>query len=129
VADPPRHRGRHGMMRSGATTHGSETAMTDDSVALVVVFRALPGHVDALRTALLELTVATRAEDGCVRYDLHEDVNDPDVLAFYEIWATPAAHAAHDETPHVKAFVARFPELLDGAPRVNRLRQIEPQQA
>ena len=100
--------------------------MTDDRVALVVVFRAAAGRVDDLRTALLDLTVATRAEEGCVLYDLHEDVNDPDVLAFYEIWATPAAHAAHDEAPHVKAFVARFPELLDGPPRVNRLRRIEP---
>jgi quinol monooxygenase YgiN len=103
--------------------------MTDDSVALVVVFRAAPGRIDDLRSALLDLTVATRAEDGCVRYDLHEDVTDPEVLAFYEIWATPAAHAAHDATPHVQAFLARFDELLAGAPRVNRLRRIEPQEA
>ena len=103
--------------------------MTDDSVSLVVVFRAAPGRIDDLRSALLDLTVATRSEDGCVLYDLHEDVNDPDVLAFYEIWATPAAHAAHDETEHVKGFVARFDELLAGPPRVNRLRRIEPQGA
>jgi quinol monooxygenase YgiN len=103
--------------------------MTDDSVALVVVFRAAPGKTDDLRAALLDLTVATRAEDGCVLYDLHEDVNDPDVLAFYEIWATPAAHAAHDATPHVQGFVARFDELLAGPPRVNRLRRIEPDPA
>jgi quinol monooxygenase YgiN len=103
--------------------------MTDDSVALVVVFRAAPGKIDDLRSALLDLTVATRAEDGCVLYDLHEDVNDPDVLAFYEIWATPAAHAAHDETAHVKGFVARFDELLAEPPRVNRLRRIEPHEA
>jgi quinol monooxygenase YgiN len=103
--------------------------MTDDSVALVVVFRAAPGKIDDLRSALLDLTVATRAEDGCVLYDLHEDVDDSDVLAFYEIWATPAAHAAHDATAHVQAFVARFDELLVGPPRVNRLRRIEPQGA
>jgi quinol monooxygenase YgiN len=100
--------------------------MTDDSVALVVVFRAALGKIDDLRSALLDLTVATRAEDGCLPYDLHEDVNDADVLAFYEIWATPAAHAAHDATPHVQGFVARFDELLAEAPRVNRLRRIEP---
>ena len=103
--------------------------MTDDSVALVVVFRAAPGRIEDLRSTLLDLTVATRAENGCVLYDLHEDVNDPDVLVFYEIWASPAAHAAHDETAHVQAFVARFDELLDGPPRVNRLRRIEPQGA
>ena len=103
--------------------------MTDDSVALVVVFRAAPGKIDDLRSALLDLTVATRAEDGCLLYDLHEDVNDADVLAFYEIWASPAAHAAHDLTPHVQGFVARFDELLAGPPRVNRLRRIEPDPA
>jgi quinol monooxygenase YgiN len=100
--------------------------MTDDSVALVVVFRAAPGKIDDLRSALLDLTVATRAEEGCVLYDLHEDVNDPDVLAFYEVWASPAAHAAHDETEHVTGFVARFDELLAEPPRMNRLRRIEP---
>jgi quinol monooxygenase YgiN len=100
--------------------------MATEPVALVVVFRAAPGRIDDLRAALLDLTVATRAEDGCLLYDLHEDVDDPDVLAFYEVWATPAAHAAHDETAHVQAFVARFSELLDGSPRVNRLRRIEP---
>jgi quinol monooxygenase YgiN len=103
--------------------------MTDDSVALVVLFRAAPGRIDDLRSALLDLTVATRAEDGCVLYDLHEDVNDPDVLAFYEIWASPAAHAAHDATQHVQATVARFGDLLAEPPRVNRLRRVEPRRA
>ena len=100
--------------------------MTDSPLALVVEFRAAPGRIDDLRAALLDLTVATRAEDGCVRYDLHEDLTDPDVLAFYEVWATPAAHAAHDATPHVQSFVARIPELCVDRPRVLRLRPIEP---
>ena len=100
--------------------------MTDDRLALVVEFRAAPGRIDDLRTALLELTVATRAEDGCLRYDLHEDLGDPDVLAFYEVWASPAAHAAHDTTAHIAAFVARIPELTAEPPRLLRLRPVEP---
>jgi quinol monooxygenase YgiN len=102
--------------------------MTDD-LALVVEFRAAPGRRDDLRTALLDLTVATRAEDGCLRYDLHEDVEDPDVLVFYEVWASPAAHAAHDATEHVTSFVERIPELAAEAPRMRRLSRIEPSEA
>jgi quinol monooxygenase YgiN len=103
--------------------------MSAQPLALVVEFRAAPGRVDDLRAALLALTVATRAETGCLLYDLHEDLDDPDILVFYEVWATPAAHAAHDETAHVRAFVVRFPELLVASPRVNRLRRIELQGA
>jgi quinol monooxygenase YgiN len=103
--------------------------MTDEPLALVVEFRAAPGRAEDLRAALLELTVATRAEDGCLRYDLHEDVEDPDVLTFYEVWSSPAAHAAHDATPHVTSFVARIPDLTAEAPRMRRLRRIEPQEA
>ena len=103
--------------------------MTDEPLALVVEFRAAPGRADDLRAALLELTVATRAEDGCLRYDLHVDVVDPDVLVFYEVWASPAAHAAHDATAHVTSFVARIPELTVEAPRMRRLRRIEPHEA
>lgn len=103
--------------------------MTDDRLALVVEFRAAPGRLDDLRSALLDLTVATRAEDGCLRYDLHEDADDADVLAFYEVWATSAAHAAHDATEHVRSFVARIPELTAEAPRTRRLRRIEPREA
>jgi quinol monooxygenase YgiN len=100
--------------------------MTDEPLALVVEFRAAPGRLDELRSALLELTRATRAESGCLRYDLHEATNDPDVLVFYEVWATPAAHAAHDATEHVTSFVARIPELTAEPPRMTRLRRIEP---
>ena len=96
---------------------------------LVVEFQAAPGRTPDLRAALLELTVATRPEDGCVLYDLHEDVDDPGILVFYEIWDTAAAHAAHDATPHVQAFVSRFDELIVGRPRVRRLRRLEPRGA
>ncbi len=101
--------------------------MTDtDPLAMVVEFRAAPGRADDLRAALLDLVAPTRAENGCLRYDLHDDRDDPDRLAFYEVWATPEAHAAHDRTDHVLAIVAALPELTVEPPRVLRLRPIEP---
>ncbi len=100
--------------------------MSEEPLAMVVEFRAAPGRIDDLRGALLDVVGPTRAEDGCLRYDLHASVEDPDVVAFYEIWATRAAHAAHDRTPHIVALVARLPELTAEPPRVLRLRRIEP---
>jgi quinol monooxygenase YgiN len=97
-----------------------------DPLAMVVEFRAAPGRADELRSALLDLVGPTRAEEGCLRYDLHDDLDDPDRLAFYEVWATAEAHAAHDRTDHVLAIVAALPRLTAEPPRVVRLRPIEP---
>ena len=51
-------------------------------------FTARPDTVDELRERLLEMTRLTRAEDGCLRYDLHADATDPLRLVFVEEWAT-----------------------------------------
>ena len=95
---------------------------------MVVEFRARPGREADLRAALLDLVVPTRAEDGCLRYDLHDDTADPARFAFYEVWASAAHHRAHDATPHVSAIVAALPELTEegGPTRVTRWRPLEP---
>jgi quinol monooxygenase YgiN len=100
--------------------------MTDHRLALIVEFQPARGKADELRAALLDVVAPTRAEDGCLLYDLHEDVDDTDLLAFYEIWETPAHHAAHDVTPHIIDLQTRLPYLTEEPPRMRRLRRIEP---
>lgn len=98
----------------------------DDALAMVVEFHAVPGREADLRDALLALVEPTRAEEGCLRYDLHVDEADPTVYAFYEVWATRAHHAAHDLTDHVQAFRAVRGDLLTEPARVLRLTRVEP---
>lgn len=100
--------------------------MTDDRLALVVEFHAAPERSAELRDLLLGLVGPTRAEDGCLLYDLHEDPADPDAFWFYEVWRSPAHHAAHDRTDHVTAAVGVLPRLTAGEPRMTRLRRLEP---
>ena len=98
-----------------------------DTVVLVVEFTARADTVDELRERLLELTQLTRAEAGCLRYDLHCDAGDPLRLAFVEEWASAEAHAAHDRTPWVAEFRAHRARLLvpDGVRRLDLCR-LEP---
>jgi quinol monooxygenase YgiN len=97
----------------------------DDELAMVVEFRARPGREIELRDALLAMVAPTRAEDGCLRYDLHVDQSDPAVFAFYEVWASRAHHAAHDRTAHIDAFRAVRDDLVDAPVRVLRLSRVE----
>ena len=97
------------------------------TVVLVVELTARADTIDELRERLLELTRLTRAEDGCVRYDLHADATDPLRLVFVEEWVTAQAHAAHDRTAWVGEFREHRARLLaeDGLRRLD-LHRLEP---
>jgi quinol monooxygenase YgiN len=45
---------------------------------------------------------ATRKEDGCLLYDLHESITDPTRFVFVEQWTTREALGAHARTSHLK---------------------------
>lgn len=45
---------------------------------------------------------ATRKEEGCLFYDLHQSVTDPQRLVFVEGWTSRAALAAHFKAPHLE---------------------------
>lgn len=96
----------------------------DEVVHLQPVFVARRGREAALREALSELTERSRAEAGCLEYTLLEDRDEPGRLSIYERWADTPAIDAHDRTPHVAEFVARFEELLAEPLVVRRLRRV-----
>ena len=58
----------------------------------------------------------TRAEPGCLRYDLYRDLKDPAVWIFFEEWESAAQLQAHTESAHLRAFLAIATELLEGPP-------------
>ncbi len=97
-----------------------------DTVVLVVGFAARDDSVDELRERLLAIVGRTRAEEGCLRYELHDHPDDPLRLTFVEEWATPDAHAAHDLTPWVLDLREHLPGLLADPVQVTRLSRLEP---
>ncbi|QKE84413.1 putative quinol monooxygenase [Arthrobacter sp. NEB 688] len=101
---------------------------TDDNRDLLTVIaymKAAPGKEDELRAALQELIEPTSQEDGYVNYDLHESVEDPGRFFFYENWHSGEHLDAHLGAPHLTAFIARIPELIDeNGLTVNRVRRI-----
>jgi quinol monooxygenase YgiN len=89
--------------------------MDEKPIIMTVTFQAHPGKETALREALTEVLAPTRAEEGCLFYDLHVDANDPSKFLFHESWATKAHHAAHDLTPHIATLRAKLKDLTQPA--------------
>jgi len=96
------------------------------NLIVIAQLRAKPGQETALREALTALVPHTVLEPGCITYDLHAAVEDQGSFHFYEVWRSPEDHAANLETPHLRSFLARSGDLLDGDIRVNLLRRLAP---
>lgn len=62
------------------------------------------GTADALLSAAKPCIDATRAEKGCLGYDLHASITDPNTLVFVEKWETREDLTAHSKQPHLQAW-------------------------
>jgi quinol monooxygenase YgiN len=86
-----------------------ETHMKVDVIAHL---HAKPGREGDLRNVLESFVAPTRQEDGCLRYDLFVDLDQPTKFTFIEEWASRDALVRHGESAHIAAGRKLFPELL-----------------
>jgi len=71
------------------------------------------GSQDVFFAAARTMLAATRSEPGCIRYDLMQDIEDPEHLTFVEEWENREALAAHFKTAHMAAWrTASEPHLV-----------------
>ena len=71
-------------------------------VATIVANR---GQQDVVRAALEQVVPPSRAEAGCLRYELHADNADAARFVMLEEWTGAEALALHEATPHFQALV------------------------
>lgn len=69
--------------------------------------------IDFVKEELLKLIDVTRAEEGCVNYDLHQDNENPAHFMFYENWASRDAFLAHMNAPHLKSALATMESAIE----------------
>ena len=74
-----------------------------DWIAAVTRIHGLPGRDGDLKQHLLSLAAPTRAEPGCVTYDLYQDPDALHEFLRFEIWTSRDALEAHKQMPHLRA--------------------------
>jgi quinol monooxygenase YgiN len=65
-----------------------------------------PGKEDLVRAELEKLVPITRAEAGCLQYDLHVDNQRPGFFVFYENWESRELWQTHMNAPHLEDYMA-----------------------
>lgn len=73
-------------------------------VYVIATLTVKPEMRAELIAAARDAIAATRAEDGCVSYDLHESMDDPNKLVFVEEWVSADRLPLHSKSDHMRAF-------------------------
>lgn len=75
-------------------------------VTVIAEITAKPEFATALSAALTPLIAATLQEPGCLRYQLHQRLDNPHGWMLHEEWESEAALDAHQQQPHFIAFAS-----------------------
>jgi quinol monooxygenase YgiN len=70
---------------------------------VIAIIDIKPEHTAAVERALHDMLAPSRAESGCLQYDLNRDLDHFARRVMIEQWADEAALARHMETPHMSA--------------------------
>jgi quinol monooxygenase YgiN len=81
-------------------------------LSIFVITTALPGQEKALRAAQEKLVEETLPESGCLRYELHQSIDDGRVLVFVESWASEKQWKAHLDGAAIGHFKANGAGLI-----------------
>ncbi len=79
--------------------------MCEMPIILSVTIEAVAGREDELATLLASLVEPTRAEPGCLGYELNSSKEQPGTFLFYEKFAGQAALDEHVNSNHFKNFL------------------------
>ncbi|EPE96332.1 putative quinol monooxygenase [Rhizobium grahamii] len=80
--------------------------MSNTAMTIIAITTAKPGKEATLGTAQEKLVAETLAEDGCLRYELHQSLDDGRVRIFVETWASEDQWRAHMHGAAMQRFQA-----------------------
>lgn len=78
--------------------------MTKSPLTIVAIATAAPGQGKTLRAAQEKLVAETVKEFGCLRYELHQSIEDGRMLIFMESWASEEAWRNRMQGAAIKRF-------------------------
>ncbi|WP_085300061.1 putative quinol monooxygenase [Cognaticolwellia mytili] len=74
-------------------------------LTIVANIKANADKVALVKSELLKLIEVTRAETGCINYDLHQDNENPAHFMFYENWQSRELWQMHMANQHLQDYM------------------------
>ncbi len=92
-------------------------------LTIVANITAKSDQIDLVKAELEKLIDVTRAEAGCIHYDLHQDNEKPAHFLFFENWESRELWQVHMGNQPLQDFIAATEGALEGL-TVNEMTQI-----
>jgi len=86
--------------------------MSANVLNIIAIIKAKAGKESETKHALQSIVGPTRAETGCIDFDLYQATDDKSTFMFYENWTSREVLNAHMQTAHIKAFGQKAGDLL-----------------
>jgi (4S)-4-hydroxy-5-phosphonooxypentane-2,3-dione isomerase len=95
-------------------------------LAIWVKARIKPGERQRFLKAIeIDALASEKDEPGCLRFNVLQDAQDPNVYYFYEVYKDEAALEAHRAAPHYAVWKA-VADTLDGPTEPTRCQTVFP---
>ena len=86
-------------------------------IVVLARIKARQDSTETVKSELLKMVEPTRKEAGCITYQLHQDIEDPSVFVFYEIWQSAASLERHKDTDHYRHYAVNSVRIDRGKSR------------
>ncbi len=78
------------------------------SITKKVTFIANAKHIKEMKNLLKTMIEASKAEDGCLLYDIFQLVNEPQKFIVIESWQDKKSLDGHKQSAHYKHYKSHF---------------------
>jgi quinol monooxygenase YgiN len=93
-------------------------------IKVVAKSYAKEGKVDKILELSKELVEKTVIEEGCISYELFQDLEDPKAIVFIEEWESEEALSKHMASEHFKRIVPQLNELREKTSEINKYKKV-----
>jgi quinol monooxygenase YgiN len=83
---------------------------------IVCELRCEPANREKVRKLALQFVEPARLEAGCLYYDLHQKIDDPNTFFIFDGWTNQDALDRHANNPHVAEVMKELGPLLTFGP-------------
>ncbi len=98
--------------------------MNDEKIVLMARLKVKGEKVEEAKQAALSLVEVSRAEAGCLNYDVHQAIDDETVFVWHETWANKLALDEHFAMPYFTDFFAKVQEIAAEPPQITLTKKI-----
>jgi quinol monooxygenase YgiN len=95
-----------------------------EELDIIARFHARPGRESDVAAAIHTISVPTRAEPGCIGYQVVRSTRDPALFFIHSRWKDEAAFDHHATLPHTVRFLEAVQPLIDHPLDVTRAKTI-----